>query len=897
MHHPRPLALFTLTLLVAPVLAGDDSPRNANRQSSLSAPDTLTTLFAGVASAPGANNTQWRSEVVLTNIRDAAADVTLEIIPRGEADVVGSHALTLAPGETRHIPDLYAAMSIPSGAGTLRVTGDVLAWVRTFNQAASGTFGTDVPPVTTDTAFSPGAQVVFPINTPADVNTEFRSNLLLLNLESTSVTFTLSSGTVSRSYDVPAGVFAQISGLGAWLGLSPGTSMLTVTANGRWSGIVTTIDPVLGDPTTVRGLVATTRTVTQFSGAASASGANGTQWRSEATLYNPRMSPQSVKLELIPRGESAVASQTTLNLAPLQLQRLADVYTALGAASGAGTLRVTGDVLTWVRTFNQGAARATFGTDVPEVVPGVGYGPGAGVSFPVTTPADAGSDFRSNLLVCNHESRTITLTIAARATSTTLDVPAGTFLQESNVGAWLGLPSGVSTLSITANGRWSGMVTTIDPVLGDPTTVLGILTTGNPAPTAAGTPTGSAATATIGPSGGVLASADGRLQLTVPAGALAAPAALSIQPITNLAWGGVGAAYRLGPDGTTFSKPATLTFSLSAANLTNASIGAFAVATQDADGYWVWMPGVVRNAGPESLSVPTTHLSDYSPLQGLQLSPLSASIDEGQTQALSIQDCCEGCLDDPADPLAPLTKTFPCTAISGLDPAREEIFTDNWSVNGTPGGNSTVGTIVNGPMAIESTYTAPSSAPNPPTVGASVDVTYRGSGKIVLVSQITVGTPKSLSGTFSTDYTYVDQGFRIHANGEVTFTLTVDGSVDTSYSLDGTALLTTMTYVNGRQTCTLADDPHKPVHGYLFVWKAPVLALDWGYANLEPWHFSCTEGSSTYPNNIVVAFGTATDSGCGTFSHIPMPDAKHTQGSFTETCPHYISVTSWNFHF
>ena len=85
------------------------------------------TLFAGVASAPGVNDTAWRSEVTLWNGGDSAADVLLEIVPRNETGVVGSLSLTLAAGETRRVADPYAALNAPAGAGTLRVTGDVVA--------------------------------------------------------------------------------------------------------------------------------------------------------------------------------------------------------------------------------------------------------------------------------------------------------------------------------------------------------------------------------------------------------------------------------------------------------------------------------------------------------------------------------------------------------------------------------------------------------------------------------------------------------------------------------------------------------------------------------------------------------------------------------------------------
>jgi hypothetical protein len=60
--------------------------------------------------------------------------------------------------------------------------------------------------------------------------------------------------------------------------------------------------------------------------------------------------------------------------------------------------------------------------------------------------------------------------------------------------------------------------------------------------------------------GGILISPDGILTIEVPAGALASAQTLTIQPITNQAPGGLGAAYRLGPEGQTFAVPVTLTF-------------------------------------------------------------------------------------------------------------------------------------------------------------------------------------------------------------------------------------------------------------------------------------------------------------------------------------------------
>jgi hypothetical protein len=57
----------------------------------------------------------------------------------------------------------------------------------------------------------------------------------------------------------------------------------------------------------------------------------------------------------------------------------------MGAASGAGILRVSGKLLTWVRTFNQGTA-GTFGQDVSPVLPAGGTEAGSEVLFPISRP-------------------------------------------------------------------------------------------------------------------------------------------------------------------------------------------------------------------------------------------------------------------------------------------------------------------------------------------------------------------------------------------------------------------------------------------------------------------------------------------------------------------------------
>ncbi len=850
------------------------------------APAPVTRLYSGVASAGGANNTAWRSEVVLANPGAAAVDLLLEIVPRDQQNVVSSTPLTLVAGETRHLPDLYAAMGAPSGAGTLRLTGDALAWVRTFNQAAQGTFGTDVPGVVTDGGFKAGLPVLFPINTPADSGKEFRSNLLVTNLESTKATFTVSAGTSVKTFDLEAGTFTQINGIGGWLGAAQGASVLSVVSTGRWSGLVTTIDPALGDPTSARGLATGTRDTRLFAGVASATGMNNTVWRSEAVLYNAGLSRQSVKLEIVPRGESAVAASTTLSLGPFELKSLPDVYAAVGAGSGAGVLRVTGDVLTWVRTFNQGAG-ATFGTDVPEVAPGVGYGVGASVAFPISSTADITTGFRSNFLVLNHESREITLTFSAGTVSGTLKVPASAFIQQSDLGAYLGLPPGQQMVKVSGTGRWSAIVTAIDPFLGDPTTVLGFLTGPNPVPTGVGAAIGGGSSAVIGSAGGSVASPDGRLTLSVPSGALAASKTITVQPVTNLAWGGLGNAYSLGPEGTAFAKPATISFALAAGDTSSVSLEGLGIGFQDVDGYWQWVPGATRDSGANRISVSTSHLSPWSLLTGVVLLPSEASVDVGQKLDLAISECYPLPLAPlaPDDPLAPLVPGVPCEKI-----AFQKVPTTSWFVNQVGGGNSTFGTV-DGFMNIGH-FTAPAKAPNPSTVAVSAEFArYANLRNVTVVSHVTIGG--DLKGTFTLAVsTPLKMSYTVR--GDATLKAFLSNADGIAYDMTGTVTISSPISFSGL-TCTCAESATKPIpaDAVFSIQRRPALTQHWVMPGVS-WNFTCLPGGITLP--VAAQYFLSAPGDCSQAVWLPISDEKHPAGSYTSTCnPAYTVQGSWDF--
>ncbi len=127
----------------------------------------------------------------------------------------------------------------------------------------------------------------------------------------------------------------------------------------------------------------------------------------------------------------------------------------------------------------------------------------------------------------------------------------------------------------------------------------------------AGTPTGIAVSARIGTGGGLIASEDGLLEVSVPAGALGAPVILSIQPVTPTAIGGVGGAYRIRPEGVRLARPVTILLHGPASYASGTSIDDLTIGYQDASGFWFRLTDVTRDAASNTLRVETNHFSDW----------------------------------------------------------------------------------------------------------------------------------------------------------------------------------------------------------------------------------------------------------------------------------------------
>jgi len=230
-----------------------------------------------------------------------------------------------------------------------------------------------------------------------------------------------------------------------------------------------------------------------------------------------------------------------------------------------------------------------------------------------------------------------------------------------------------------------------------------------PAVTPVGTAVGNIITKTIGASGGSITSDDGRVQLTIPPGALSANTNISIQAVTNTCPAGIGLAYDLLPNGTKFSTPASLTFNYADSDVDGTDPLLIYTAFQDSIGQWEIVDSDKEvDTTAKTVSFDISHFTIFTPLPGVKLTTrpteLHASDEANADVRLWVSSKKIHTLLVPARP-------FKSSQVS------------DWAVNGTLGGNNDDGIIIADAPAGQATYTAPKSidANRYVTISAVVD--------------------------------------------------------------------------------------------------------------------------------------------------------------------------------
>ncbi|MBS2030386.1 MAG: hypothetical protein JST54_20960 [Deltaproteobacteria bacterium] len=252
--------------------------------------------------------------------------------------------------------------------------------------------------------------------------------------------------------------------------------------------------------------------------------------------------------------------------------------------------------------------------------------------------------------------------------------------------------------------------------------------TGQAAVTSVGTPASGipAVSKSIDASGGTLVSGDRQLTLTIPPGALSTPTTITISAIQNMAPGGTGYAYRMGPNGTTFAQPVTLTLAPTFGQLdgATASYDNVKLAFQDSQGRWQIVPGLTADTGAKTLTATTTHFTDYAYLLDLSIVASQTAMLTNGSVSLSVSQV--PLVDDGSGNQYVASKV-PAT-ITG---------TPTWNLNGTPG-NGDTGDGSLSPLANTCSYNAPSTLPTHDPETVSVSFTASDGSQVTLLSSLYV---------------------------------------------------------------------------------------------------------------------------------------------------------------
>ncbi|MFC5409953.1 hypothetical protein ACFPMF_11585 [Larkinella bovis] len=151
-----------------------------------------------------------------------------------------------------------------------------------------------------------------------------------------------------------------------------------------------------------------------------------------------------------------------------------------------------------------------------------------------------------------------------------------------------------------------------------------------------GEPRGAQTSFTITPAGGEFTSPDKSLKLIVPAGAVSANTVCSMQAVEKTAPAGLGTSMRLLPHGTQFVKPVTIQFSYADREEEVGAVLGLGLAFQDEKGFWYLAENPVVNQTAKTVSVTTTHFSDWTLAHWFKLIPTRGSVVAGEELGLQV---------------------------------------------------------------------------------------------------------------------------------------------------------------------------------------------------------------------------------------------------------------------
>ncbi len=454
-----------------------------------------TYWIPSIAHAPGAGTSKWRSNIGVVNRSGGTANLTLLFVPYAAGATV-SRTHTLVNGATVEWADvlvsLFGFADSANTKGTVKITSDreVVAMARTYNQAASGTFGQYYPALVASQGISSSQAAVLPL---LKKNAAFRANVGFQNLGPDSCSgevklFNAAGAQVGSTRTLTAAGDKYIQEDDVFTKAGAGTQDVAyarvqpTTAGCKAWFFGSVVDAVTNDPTTVPQQLSQTGPF-WIPSIAHAPGAGTSKWRSNIAVVNRSGAAANLTLVFTPyaAGSTVTRNHTLANNATVEW---ADVLVSLfgfaDSANTKGTVTITSDrpLFAMARTYNQ-AASGTFGQYYPALVAADGRTNGQTAVLPLLKKS---ADFRSNTGFQNLGTAQCTGTVklynaAGTQVGSTRTLTASTdkYIQEDDVftkaGAGNQQPAYAVVEITTAGGKgwWFGSV--IDAVTNDPTTI------------------------------------------------------------------------------------------------------------------------------------------------------------------------------------------------------------------------------------------------------------------------------------------------------------------------------------------------------------------------------------------------------------------------------------------
>jgi len=252
----------------------------------------------------------------------------------------------------------------------------------------------------------------------------------------------------------------------------------------------------------------------------------------------------------------------------------------------------------------------------------------------------------------------------------------------------------------------------------------------SPLCTPIGKPVGNAAMKEIGTAGGSVTSPDGRITVTIPAGALNSNTPITIQPIENTTPLGIGLSYDLLPNGQQFVKPVTVTLHYTNEELTGTSPDLLEFGTQNDQNVWQGWGNLQVNKTAQTVAAFIKHFSRWSFYATFKMVPGQKTMPVNETALLQVMKLPYSEDPDPTN-MQELLHTLGEPTLVASDKV------SNWTVNGQASSQGNSNGWLTGSAANEKHYHAPANVPanNPVAVSANINT---GKGAITVVSNITV---------------------------------------------------------------------------------------------------------------------------------------------------------------